>query len=178
MSNPSQPQVVGKTGHTQRPRSGQNHQRTTILREIAKLDSLSTTDLQTKYQMLYGADPPKYKRSFLIKRIAYRIQELTYGGLDEDSKEALQNLLDSQGFDDRGLKTSSPRKPKKKARTTTTPRPVPGTRLTREYQGVIHEVIVGKDHFEYEGRPYKSLSVIARQITGTRWSGPVFFGLK
>jgi hypothetical protein len=57
-------------------------------------------------------------------------------------------------------------------------RPIAGTRLIREYQGVEHCVTVRDDDFEYQGRPYKSLSAIARAITGTPWSGPVFFGLK
>jgi hypothetical protein len=57
-------------------------------------------------------------------------------------------------------------------------RPISGTRLIREYQGVAHCVTVRDDDFEYQGRPYKSLSAIARAITGTPWSGPVFFGLK
>lgn len=57
-------------------------------------------------------------------------------------------------------------------------RPIAGTRLTREYQGIEHCVTVRDDDYEYQGRPYKSLSAIARAITGTRWNGRIFFGLK
>jgi hypothetical protein len=57
-------------------------------------------------------------------------------------------------------------------------RPLPGTRLLREYAGVEHAITVLRDGFEWEGRPYRSLSAIARAITGTRWNGWTFFGLK
>ena len=67
---------------------------------------------------------------------------------------------------------------KAKRQTRADTRPIAGTRLIREYQGVEHCVTVRDDDFEYQGRPYQSLSAIARAITGTPWSGPVFFGLK
>jgi hypothetical protein len=103
----------------------------------------------------------------LESRLAYRIQELAYGGLKPETVRRLEKLgeeLDGGRVDVRKRPAND--------------RPISGTRLIREYQGVAHCVTVRDDDFEYQGRPYKSLSAIARAITGTPWSGPVFFGLK
>jgi hypothetical protein len=102
--------------------------------------------------MVFGAEPPPFNRPYLHSRLAYRIQELAYGGLKPEIRarlEALGEQLDGGN-----------------------------TRLTREYEGVQHVVTVRATDFEFEGRPYRSLSAIARHITGMRWNGWTFFGLK
>jgi Protein of unknown function (DUF2924) len=104
-------------------------------------------------------------RRFLESRLAYRIQELAYGGLKKETVERLR-VLGKQYDGKPGDKGRSQRLP------------IAGTRLIREWQGVEHAVTVRGDNFEYQGRPYKSLSAIAREITGVRWNGWVFFGLK
>jgi hypothetical protein len=97
---------------------------------------------------------------------AYRIQELAYGGLSEETIERLDALADElEG-----------KKPKRGH--SLQDRPMAGTRLIREWRGIQHSVTVRQEDFEYKGRPYKSLSAIARLITGTQWNGLVFFGLK
>ena len=107
-----------------------------------------------------------YNRRFLENRLAYRIQELAYGGLSPETVERLDALADELDG-----------KPPKRRRGIER-RPSAGTKLIRLWKGREHSVTVRIADFEYQGRPYGSLSAIARQITGTRWNGLVFFGLK
>jgi hypothetical protein len=98
---------------------------------------------------------------------ASRIQELAYGGLSANAEAKLKELIEEE---DRRLKGKLPVRKGD--------RPIVGTRLLREWQGVEHCATVIDDGFEYQGRRYKSLSAIARAITGARWNGPAFFGLR
>ena len=113
-------------------------------------------------------EPPPYNRRFLESRLAYRIQELAYGGLKPETVRAARGA----GRGARRRQHDEAQRPRRRDR------PIAGTRLIREWQGVEHCVTVRDDGFEWQGRPYKSLSAIARAITGTRWNGWVFFGLK
>lgn len=106
--------------------------------------------------------------SYLESRIAYRIQELAYGGLKPETIRRLERLGEELDGGDRA----------KRSIRADRDRPITGTRLLREWQGVEQIVTVTADGFEWQGRPYKSLSAIARAITGTRWNGWTFFGLK
>jgi hypothetical protein len=138
-----------------------------VLARVAAIKTMPTPDLKKMWRDLFGADAPPYNRRFLESRLAYRVQELAYGGLKPETikrLEALGNQLDGGNITLR--------------RTRTDHRPIAGTRLVRDWQGVEHVVTVRDDGYEYQGRPYKSLSSIARAITGTRWNGWVFFGLK
>ena len=139
----------------------------TIVARIAALKATPTTELRNLWQDLFETEPPRQNRRFLESRLAYRIQELEYGGLKPSIVERLEALgekLDGGNVEVRKRRTDD--------------RPVAGTRLIREYQGVEHCATVLDDGFEYQGRPYKSLSAIARAITGTRWNGWVFFGIR
>jgi hypothetical protein len=137
---------------------------------LARLAALKTTPmpaLKQQWRDLFDKEPPPYNRAFLKSRLAYRVQELAYGGLKQETiarLEALGEELDGGNI--------------VKRRTRVDERPIAGTRLIREWQGVERCVTVRNEDFEFEGRPYKSLSAIARAITGTRWNGWVFFGLK
>ena len=111
---------------------------------------------------------PPYNRRFLEHRLAYRIQELAYGGLKPETLRRLRALAKELDGGD----------PERRRRRPSQDRPIAGTRLIREWQGVEHCVTVRDEGFEYQGRPYQSLSAIARSITGTRWNGWLFFGLK
>ena len=102
-----------------------------------------------------------------MKRLAYRVQELAYGGLSARAEAKLDRLIAEEEARLNG------KLPKNRG-----DRPIAGTRLIREWQGVEHCATVLDDGFEYEGRKYKSLSAIARAITGTRWNGPLFWGLR
>jgi hypothetical protein len=139
----------------------------TVLAKIAALKSSPTAELKTCWRQLFETEPPPYNRRFLESRLACRIQELAYGGLKPATVarlEALGEQLDGGKIQVRRQRADE--------------RPITGTRLIREYQGAEHCVTVRDDGYEYQGRPYKSLSAIARAITGTRWNGWVFFGVR
>ena len=138
-----------------------------VLGRLAALKTAGTPVLKQQWRELFGAEPPPYNRKFLESRLAYRIQELAYGGLKRETLSRLEAL--GEQFD--GGKTTV-------RRLRGDDKPVAGTQLIRQYQGVEHVVTVTHDGFEYQGRPYKSLSAIARGITGTRWNGRTFFGLR
>ena len=140
----------------------------TIPARLAALKTTSTPDLKQQWRDLFDSEPPPFNRRYLESRIAYRIQELAYGGLKPETVQRLERLgeeLDGGDKKKRGMRLNRDR-------------PITGTRLLREWQGVEQIVTVTADGFEWQGRPYKSLSAIARAITGTRWNGWVFFGLK
>lgn len=139
----------------------------TLLVRIAGLKTTPTADLKSQWRELFGKEPPPYSRTYLQSRLAYRIQELRLGGLKPQTIAHLEALGEA-------LDGGKPEKRKVPAAN----RLITGTQLIREYQGVPHTVIVRDTDFVYEGRPYKSLSAIARAITGTRWNGLMFFGLK
>ncbi len=138
-----------------------------VLARLAALKRMPTPELKQQWHQLFDTQPPPYNRRFLESRLAYRIQELAYGGLKPQTVarlEALGEQLDGGNAKVRRIRADE--------------RPIAGTRLVREYQGVEHCVTVRDQDFEYQGRPYKSLSSIARAITNTTWNGLVFFGIK
>jgi len=134
---------------------------------LAALKSATTPELKAQWRDLFDSEPPPFNRRYLESRLAYRIQELAYGGLKPETIRRLERLGEDLDGGDR-----------KKSRMRADAMPIAGTRLIREWQGVEYVVTVTADGFEWQGRPYKSLSAIARAITGTRWNGWVFFGLK
>ncbi len=134
---------------------------------LAALKSTPTPELKKQWRALFETEPPAFNRRYLESRLAYRIQELAYGGLKPETirrLEALGEQLDGGNITTRRLRADL--------------KPITGTRLIREWHGVEQVVTVLSDGFEWQGRPYQSLSAIARAITGTRWNGWVFFGLK
>ncbi len=143
-----------------------------IIRQLAQLDSMSTEQLKERWQVLFGLKPPGYNRVMLVKRLAYRLQELALGGLSGEDRTRMDAVLKKEGYDDLGRPA-----PRKSSRPDFV-KPVPGTKLIREWNGQPHEVLVTQTGFTYRDKPYKSLSAIARAITGTRWNGPAFFGLR
>ena len=142
-----------------------------LLARIAALHEMETPKLKEEWRKLFGTEPPRYKRGFLIKRLAYRLQELEYGGLDRDTRGQLDAILDAAGMDELASPGAASRRKGHDI-------PPVGTLLVRQWKGEDHQVLVLADGFEYQGRRYKSLWAVARAITGTRWNGWVFFGLK
>ena len=138
-----------------------------VLTQLAVLKNAPAEALKARWRELFDTEPPAYNRRFLESRLAYRIQELAYEGLSRETLDRLKAFAKQHAN-----KTSVERKVKPILR------PVAGTRLIREWQGVEYCVTVRSDDFEYQGRPYKSLSSVAQAITGTQWNGLVFFGLK
>lgn len=131
--------------------------------ELARLPGLSHAQLKARWLELYGKPLKGARRKLLMLGIAYRLQEEVYGGLPED---VLQQL--------RQLHTAFARNPDHQPM----PRLKAGTCLVREWRGVLHEVTVLEKGFSHGGQTYETLSEVARTITGTRWSGPLFFGLR
>jgi hypothetical protein len=139
-----------------------------VTAQIARLPQLPMAEIKALWQKLFGRDNPTHNRQFLERRIAYKLQENAFRKVD-DSQLLERNARRIQALIETG---KTPKRDREL-------RFVPGTVLTREYRGVEHHVAVTQDgQYEYQGRRYPSLSMIAREITGTRWSGPLFFGLK
>jgi hypothetical protein len=133
---------------------------------LSSLPSLSRNELSSFWRKLFTADPPrKMRKELMLRVIAYRMQELEFGGLRESYAGRLRELGDEI---ETNSKTAAAGRKAIKA----------GTRLIREWNNQLHIVNVEERNFEYRGSHYESLSEIARFITGTRWSGPLFFGLK
>ena len=144
--------------------------RHSVLRQLATLETMSLEQLHEQWRDLYGGEPPGYKRQFLIKRLAYRIQELFYGGLSAAAKTRLRQVAqDDPVAQVNGRVTDSPQGKQDIQ---------PGTRFVRIWKDRRYEVLAHPNGFEYDGRMFRSLSAVAREITGTRWNGRLFFGLK
>ena len=138
-----------------------------VLGRLAALKAMSVKELKTEWQALFGTPAPNNSRAFLEMRIGYRVQELTYGGPDRDTRRMLDLLADEvEGVGRQVRQIADPRNP------------VAGTKLVREWDGAEHTVTVLRDGFEWRGRRFRSLSAVAREITGTRWNGYRFFGLR
>ena len=126
--------------------------------QLASLTSLSSDALRDEWRKVTGTAVPRVSPALLRLALAWEIQARAAGGLPRSTTAALDQLA-------RGV--------------TTTRAPAAGMRLVREWQGRVHVVVVGEDQLiRWDGREWRSLSEVARAITGTRWSGPAFFGLK
>jgi hypothetical protein len=134
----------------------------TVLAQLAALKDKTAADLKAMWQELFDKPPPVAGRAYLESRLSYRIQELAYGGLKPETVKRLDALA-TRGVDPGKRRIE---------------RPLAGTRLVREWGGVEHHVTVLTDGFEHQGRRFKSLSAVAKAITGTQWNGPAFFGLR
>jgi hypothetical protein len=159
---------------------------TTTYQEIQGLARMTVGELREKYLDVFGEETRSYHKEFLRKRIAWRIQVLAEGDLTERARRRAEELAD-----DADLRIRTPRDPVKsgfaevRARTSIShippsrdPRlPLPGTLLARDFKGRDIVVKVLDNGFEFEGRRYKSLSAIAKEVTGSKWNGFLFFGL-
>ena len=126
--------------------------------EITALDALSTPELRLRWSALTGTPVPRVSPALLRMALAWELQARAHGGLSRETTRTLDQLA-------RGVTRTQPQSA--------------GMRLVREWQGRVHVVTIGEDQvIRWEERSYGSLSEVARAITGTRWSGPAFFGLK
>jgi Protein of unknown function (DUF2924) len=138
----------------------------TPAREIAALSVATIADLKSRWRTLYGTGPPpRISRDLLTRALAYRIQERALGGL----KPSTRRLL---------TKVAADASARRAIQVVPAPTLTAGTVLLREWHGTQHQVIVREDGVVFQGKQYKSLSQVAHRITGTRWSGPLFFGLR
>ena len=193
--------------------------RADIISQISELEQIDILQLKDKYRVTFNTEPPLLNKSFLVKKLAYHIQEKVYGGISEKVKSRMDEILMESGFNKYGLsdfseesdfsekskkqehlknsdflensnffessnKTKNTEKSIKEENPKVSKKPqvsmisIPGTKFTRIWKKEKHEAIALEDGFEYKGIKYKSLSAVARQITGTQWNGPLFFGLR
>ena len=137
-----------------------------VEQRLAVLPTLSKAALCDLWKQFFHSDPSSdLRRNLMIPILAYRIQEQAFGSLGARTRERLRQL--SQAFEKGGDSVLAG-----------VPRVRPGTRLVRQWGDQVHLVNVHMNGYEYRGARYRSLSEIARLITGTRWSGPLFFGIK
>ncbi len=137
-----------------------------IVKTLESLRCLKRAEFRALWLEHFGQELKNpSRRDVLIRLLAYRMQERAYGGLGSATRKRLRKLADE--FE--ANPTSD---------IVDTPRIKPGTRLIREWRGEMHTVTVTEDGFAYSGKTYKSLTEVARRITGTKWSGPRFFGLR
>jgi hypothetical protein len=133
---------------------------------LSLLPKMSKAQLFALWKQLFRGSPPhQVRRNLLVGLLAYRMQEQTYGGLGPATRKRLRELARKFAVNP-------------DAEISGMQRIKPGTRLVREWHGHSHQVTTLENGYEYAGHCYSSLSEIARLITGTRWSGPLFFGLK
>jgi hypothetical protein len=137
-----------------------------IAKRLAALPQLSKAALTDLWRQLFKTDPPcQTRRELLLPILAYRIQEDAFGSFRTDTRRRLRQLAATFEADPDAVVSSRP--------------PIKaGTRLVRQWKEQVHVVEVEAEGYEYRGTRYENLSEIARLITGTRWSGPAFFGLK
>lgn len=129
---------------------------------LVRLEQMSGHELRAEWRRLVRSPPPNLSRDLLVRALAYRVQEIAEGGLPKAALRRLSGLADASAS---GREIACELAPVLK----------PGARLVREWHGRTYTVAVTHEGFEHEGRVYRSLSQIAREITGARWSGPRFF---
>ena len=133
---------------------------------LARLPELDLTELRQQWRTLYKSEAsPHLSRELLLRAVAYRLHEAALGGLRPERQRQLRHIAEQ--FNETG---EIRRRPSLELKA--------GTRLVREWQGRTYEVLVLDDGFSWQSTNYCSLSAVARKITGTPWSGPLFFGLK
>jgi len=171
--------VNGKERHSKR----EFRMNPTVSKQVAQLWQMSPAQLREKYLMVFGEPSRTGNKDFLCKRLAWRIQSLTEGGLSERAKRRAAELAR-----DADIRMTMPKAQAVNAGASTALRPahvasgnrlpIPGTVLTRQYKRKLIQVTVLPDGFDYDGTAYRSLSAVAKAVTGTNWNGYLFFGLK
>jgi len=140
-----------------------NSMNKSIIRQIIELESKSSIELRQIHNNLFGEQcQPNASKEHLRPKLAYRLQELAIGGLDDKTKEKLESVAKGKSVIGKAKHSDL----------------LPGTKICKEYNDVEHQVEVMSDCFEYNGQKWNSLSAIATKITGTKWNGPRFFGLR
>lgn len=149
--------------------------RARMAKELQRLRELETYDLQVRWRRVFGRSAPRHLPKHLLLRIlAYKLQADAFGELDRSTVRMLEQIArDATKARTRGDRLSKVVPPVEETRGLK-----PGTLLMREHEGVLHRVTVQGRGYEWKGQTFRSLSEVARAITGTRWNGPRFFGLR
>lgn len=146
--------------------------------ENMELEEKSLDDLKTKYKEIFsGEEPPSNNKTFLWRKIAYKLQEQEYGILSAKAQDRLKALIEE--FDPINNKALRPNTPALVLPESAKDKrlPIPGTVITKEYKDAKHRIKVLEKGFEYNAKIYKTLSAIAKEITGAHWNGYLFFSL-
>jgi len=145
--------------------------------DIMALKKAPAEELQRRYKELYGEDASGTHKTYLWRKVAYKLQEQKHGSLSPKAKGKLKVLIEE--YDPINNKALRPDKPMISQETPTKDKrlPIPGTVITKEYKGANYQVKVLEKGFEYNGKIYKTLSAIAKEITGAHWNGYLFFNL-
>ncbi|MFH0839085.1 MAG: DUF2924 domain-containing protein [Candidatus Omnitrophota bacterium] len=145
--------------------------------EIMALKNAPAEELQKRYKELYGEDATGTHKTYLWRKIAYKLQEQEHGSLSAKAKERLKVLI--KEYDPINNKILRPDKPMVNQQASVKDKrlPIPGTVITKEYKGANYQVKILEKGFEYNGKLYKTLSAIAKEITGAHWNGYLFFNL-
>ncbi len=134
-----------------------------VTRQVVELENKSASELSQMHKSLFLEETSiMANKDQLRHKIAYRLQELEFGGLEKETLNKLKDLAKGKLALTKAKHSDL----------------LPGTKIRKEYNGVDHQVEVTKDGFEYNGHKWKSLSAIATKITGTKWNGPKFFGMR
>ena len=142
--------------------------RKTLDVEVARLRDLDVGQLRSRWHNVFGRRPhPQLPRHLLFRVLAYRLQADVLGDLDGESQRLLDRSVSPKDAGQRAVGLARHTAPLR-----------PGTVLGREWNGQMHRVAVLSDGFAWNGKTYPSLSKVAYAITGTRWNGPKFFGLR
>ena len=153
-----------------------------VIRQIHRLRQMTVGELRIEWEKLYGQASRSRNRDFLFRRLAWRVQELEHGGLSDHAKQRIDELAPDIFARARARQEAIPAAvdaPQSQAQPACRdPRlPSPGTVLVKEYRGNSIRVLATQDGFEYDGRHFRSLSAVARAVTGQKWNGRLFFGL-
>ncbi len=145
--------------------------------QIEELKKASAKELLTRYKMLYGEDATGTHKTYLWRKVAYKLQEQEHGSLSAKARDKLKALIEE--FDPINNKALRPDTSMVSQQVSTKDKrlPIPGTVITKEYKGTNYQVKTLEKGFEYNGKIYKTLSAIAKEITGAHWNGYLFFNL-
>ena len=130
----------------------------TVRRQLLELQTLDIPQLTEKWQALFQSEPPEYGIVFMRRRLAHRIQELMYGGVDEETMRRIGRVNTKISRSNSGLR--------------------PGTQIKRVWNGAEYIITAIENGYEYDGRIFKTLSAVAKAITKANWNGNRFFGFK
>ncbi len=154
-----------------------------LTQEIDNLSNLSVHELQDRYRELFREAPNTHNKSWLVRRVAWKLQATAFGGLTERARQRARELADETELRRLAPKslpepaTATARVSRSYQPTQDSRLPTAGTRLIRRYRGRHYHVVVLEDGFLYDDVAYRSLSAVAKRITGTNWNGFRFFGL-
>ena len=167
-----------------REREAKKPMKESLISKIMAMKDLPSKELHKRYEEFFGGQKaPVNNRIYLWRRIAHKMQEIEYGGLPKEAKNKLQDLIkDHDPINDQLLRREKAADESPVLKTKPKPArdrrlPIPGTLITKEYKGHKLQVKVLEKGFEYQEKVYRSLTAIAKEVTGAHWNGFLFFNV-